>query len=100
MRARSGASVRLRRLPWWVTTSPRFFLKTLAALPVSLQSFRAWRIHRTTSAWYNVVNKTSGLCRDDTGGSSRGTQMRQYACSRGKYGQELSRVRPMTRAGY
>jgi len=38
-----------------------------------------------TSAWYEVINKTSGLCMDDPNGStSNGAALQQYSCHQGQ----------------
>lgn len=43
----------------------------------------------STSAWYNVVSKTSGLCLADVNGStSNGTALEQYTCESGQYSWE------------
>jgi len=46
----------------------------------------------STSAWCEVVkNLTSGLCLDDTSGStSNGTQMQQYSCSSSNTNQQFT----------
>jgi hypothetical protein len=53
-----------------------------------------------TSAWYQVVNKTSGMCADDNGNSTTpGTALIQWSCGSGKYNQEWQ-FRPATTSGH
>ena len=53
-----------------------------------------------TSAWYQVVNKTSGMCADDDGNSTTpGTALIQWPCGSGKYNQEWQ-FRPASTSGY
>jgi len=41
------------------------------------------------NSWYNVINKTSGMCVDDSGGStSNGTPLIQWPCGNQLYNQE------------
>jgi O-glycosyl hydrolase/fibronectin type 3 domain-containing protein len=43
----------------------------------------------STTAYYQIVNEASGMCIDDTGGStSNGTQLQQYTCYSGNLNQE------------
>ena len=43
----------------------------------------------STTAWYNVVNQTSGKCLDAAGwGTSNGTTIQQWACGSQQYNQE------------
>ncbi len=43
----------------------------------------------STTAWYNVVNQTSGKCLDAAGwGTSNGTTVQQWACGSHQYNQE------------
>src|SRR5207245_2057134 len=53
-----------------------------------------------SNAWYQVVNKTSNLCVDDTGrGTSNGTTLQQWACGNQQYNQEWQ-FRPAATGGY
>ncbi len=52
------------------------------------------------SAWYNVVNQTSGLCVDDTGwGTANGTVLQQWACGNQQTNQEWQ-FRAAASSGY
>ena len=43
----------------------------------------------STTTYYQIVNEASGMCIDDTGGStSNGTQLQQYTCYSGNLNQE------------
>jgi len=53
-----------------------------------------------TSAWYEVINQTSGQCMDDTNfGTSNGTALQQYWCGSQQSNQEWQ-FRPAATSGY
>jgi endoglucanase len=53
-----------------------------------------------SSAWYEVMNQTSGFCLDAAGwGTSNGTKLQQWACGSQQYNQEWQ-FRPAATGGY